>query len=563
MTEVYVRERAYPNEPFEIESVLQTTDREQTQLPSQVEVRLLQQMIDSQSGQPGDAEAVQTIRADVPDGGGRIRVDFDHVLNLPGEYVYTVEVESVEGEIELTDNARSSSRLEVVDSQVKVLLISGLPSWDYQQVQRLLQRDSTISLSCWLQSMDETRPQEGDEPISRLPRSIEELGRYNLVIMMDPNPQEFDRSWVQLLEDYCRYKAGGLLFVAGPQFTGEFVTMNRLRDIRDLLPVRLGDNEFIDSIQALASATGDGAGQMLPVSHNLDHPAMSFRNDAAQTEQIWASMPGVYWNFPAIAAKPTARVLLERGDQVNSEGNQPLLVDGRFGAGKVMYMGFQDTWRWRSVGVQAQYFDRFWIQLVRYMVENRSLQGSRRGFIDAEKNEFELGDRITLIGRVLDSSFKPLTEPVLNTIVKSEDGRVQKVDMKLLPQQEGRYEAVFVAQRTGTYQATIEIPNANEDEDLIEPVSFRVVPPNAESGAWWLNEKLLTEVAERSGGKYVSLAQISELPAQLPASSRRVELNSPPKPFWDINSTLRWLTLGLPVVLLSIEWILRKAYRLL
>jgi len=562
VTEVYVRERAYPNEPFEIESVLQTTDREQTQLPAQVEVRLLQQRVDPQ-GQAGDTETVQSIQVDVPDGGGRVRVDFDHVLNLPGEYVYTVEVESVDGEVELTDNARSSSQLEVVDSRVKVLLVSGLPSWDYQQVQRLLQRDSTISLSCWLQSMDETRPQEGDEPISRLPRSIEELGQYNLVIMMDPNPQEFDRSWVDLLKDYCRYKAGGLLFVGGPHFTGEFVTMNRLRDIRELLPVRLGDNEFIDSIQALASAKDNQAGQMLPVGHNLDHPAMSFRSDTVQTEQIWNSMPGVYWNFPAIAAKPTARVLLELGDQVNSEGNQPLLVDGRFGAGTVMYMGFQDTWRWRSVGVQAQYFDRFWIQMVRYMVENRSLQGSRRGFIDAEKNEFELGDRITLIGRVLDSSFKPLTESTLTTLVKSEDGRVQKVDMKMLPQQEGSYEAIFVAQRTGSYQATIEIPNASEEDDLIEPISFRVVPPNAESGAWWLNEKLLTEVAERSGGKYVSLAQISDLPAQLPASSRRVELNSPPKPFWDINPTLRWLTLGLPVVLLSIEWILRKAYKLL
>ena len=563
VTEVYVRERAYPNEPFEVESVLQTTDREQTQLPAQVEVRLVQQKIDSRTGQAEDPLTVQTIQADVPDQGGRLRVNFDHVLNQPGQYVYTVEVESVDGEIELTDNARSSSQLEVVDDQVKVLLISGLPSWDYQQVQRLLQRDSTISLSCWLQSLDETRPQEGDAPISRLPRSIEELGQYNLVIMMDPNPQEFDRSWVNLLKDYCRYKAGGLLFVCGPQFTGEFVTMNRLRDIRELLPVRLGDNEFIDSIQALASATDNQAGQMLPVSHNLDHPAMSFRNDPAQTEQIWSMMPGVYWNFPAISAKPTARVLLERGDQVNSQGNQPLLVDGRFGSGTVMYMGFQDTWRWRSVGVQAQYFDRFWIQTVRYLVENRSLQGARRGFIDAEKNEFELGDRITLIGRVLDSSFKPLTEPSVEAIVKSENGRVQKVDMKMLPQQEGRYEAIFVAQRTGNYQATINIPNASEEDDLIEPISFRVVPPNAESGAWWLNEKLLTEIADRSGGKYVSLAQISELPKQLPAASRRVELNSPPKPFWDINPMLRWFTLGLPVVLLSIEWILRKAYKLL
>ncbi len=564
VNEVYVRERAYPDEPFEVEAVLQTTDRRQTELPGQVKVNLVQQRLDEDTGQPINRETIQSQNADVPDSGGRIRLSFDHVLNQPGLYVYTVEVESVDGEIETADNARTTSTLEVVDDQVKVLLISGLPSWDYQQVSRLLQRDSTISLSCWLQSMDESRPQEGDEPISRLPRSIEELGQYNLVILMDPNPQEFDRPWIDLLKDYCRYKAGGLLFISGPQFTGEFLTMNRLRDLRDLLPVRLGDTEFINTIQALASATNDRAGVMLPVTHNLDHPVMSFRNDAAETEEIWKAMPGVYWNFPTIAAKPTARVLLERGDQMNAEGNQPLLVDGRYGSGTVMFMGFQDTWRWRRVGVQAQYFDRFWMQITRYMVENRSLQGSRRGFIDVDKNEFELGDRVTLIGRVLDASFKPLDEPSVEAVLKSKDGRVQNVTMKLLPQQEGRYEGVFVAQRTGSYQATIDIPAAGgDDQQLIDPIGFRVVPPNAESSAWWLNEKLLTEIADRSGGKYVSLDRIAELPPQLPAPVRRVELNSPPKPLWDVSDTLRWLTLLLPVVLLSAEWILRKAYKLL
>ena len=107
-----------------------------------------------------------------------------------------------------------------------------------------------------------------------------------------------------------------------------------------------------------------------------------------------------------MAAKPTSRVLLERGDQVNAEGNQPLMVTGRYGAGTVLYLGFQGTFKWRSLGLQAQYFVRFWIQVVRYLVETRSLQGTRRGFIDVEKSEFELGDRITLIGRVLDQEFK-------------------------------------------------------------------------------------------------------------------------------------------------------------
>ena len=138
---------------------------------------------------------------DVPEDGGRIRVDFGHVNKVPGRYVYTVAVEQLDNETNPDDNQLTSSELEVVDEKVKVLLVSGLPNWDYLQVQRLLLRDQTISLTCWLQSMDQTRPQEGNEPISQLPRTMAELGQYNVVIMMDPNPAEFDDQWAQLLKD--------------------------------------------------------------------------------------------------------------------------------------------------------------------------------------------------------------------------------------------------------------------------------------------------------------------------------------------------------------------------
>ena len=43
--------------------------------------------------------------------------------------------------------------------------------------------------------------------------------------------------------------------MAGPQFTSEFITLNRLQQVRELLPVKFGDNEYIDTTQALASAT--------------------------------------------------------------------------------------------------------------------------------------------------------------------------------------------------------------------------------------------------------------------------------------------------------------------
>ena len=562
VNEVYVREQAYPDEPFEVEAILQTSQVGEEGMPPSIDVELVEQTVDPTTGKPGAPQTVKTKSVEVPPTGGRIRVDFDHILSRPGKYVYTVQVAPLEDETETEDNSEVSAVMEVIDEKVRVLLVSGLPSWDYQQVQRLLARDSSISLSCWLQSMDETRPQEGNPAITRLPRTPQELAEYNVVIMMDPNAEEFDAQWMDNLKEFCKTKAGGVLFMAGPQFTSEFVTMNRLKSIHDLLPVRFGDIEFIDTIEVLTTAKGGGKpGKMLVVNHNMDHPVMSFRADPAETLKIWNLMPGIYWNFPTLKPKATARVLLERGDQVNSEGNQPLMVAGRYGAGSVLYMGFQGTWRWRPLGVQAQYFDRFWIQVVRYLVETRSLQGSRRGFIDAEKTEFELGDRVVLVGRILDQEFQPSTQEVHKAVIRSDDGRSQTVEMKLLPNQEGRYEGTFVAQRIGNYQATIDL--GSSDEKLIDPIAFRVIPPTAESGAFWLNEKLLADIATQSGGKYFQLNQLQDVAESLPTIVTRAEFNSPPKPLWDGNKYLRWGLFLLPALLLTIEWIVRKWYKLL
>ena len=564
VSEIFVRDRAYPDEPFEVEAMLQVSSMGgAAEMPDTINVQLVEQKIDAETGKTESEKVIESRDLPMPTSGGRIRVDFQQTLGEPGRYAYKLVADGIDGETNTTDNERRSSELEVVDEKVRVLLIAGESSWDYQHVRVLLERDPNISVSCWLQSMDETRPQEGDEPIQRLPRSIEELGKYNVVLLMDPNPNEFDAPWVDMLKTFCRNKAGGVFYMAGPKFTGEFVTLNRLSGIRDVLPVRFGTTDFIATTQALATAASDKPGGMLLVSHNMDHPVLSFHSDPDENLRRWEQMPGVYWSFPVISGKPTARILMERGQQKNTEENQPLLVSGRFGAGTVLYMGFQGTFRWRPAGVQAQYFDRFWVQVVRYLVENRSLQGSRRGFIESDKSEYELGDRISLLSRLLDGQYRPLTTPSVEAVVRSDDGRTQKVELRRLPGDQGRYEGLMVAARTGNYQATIDLGGDETEEKLLDPIPFRIVTPKVESNAFWLNEKLLTEIATQSGGKYFRLSELSELPAALPSLVTRAEFNSPPEPLWDWNKYFRFFAFLLPVVLLSIEWTLRKWYKLL
>lgn len=564
VTEVFVRSQAWPGESFEIESLIQASLPPADPARGQpVQVTLVQQRLDAAGNPLGEGVAVENRSVELPSSGSRLRVDFGQTIAEPGNYRYTVQVEGDVVETSVDDNRRTSAAMKVVDEKIRVLLIAGLPNWEYIQLQRLLQRDPAISLSCWLQSMDESRPQEGDEPISSLPRSLADLSQYNVVMLIDPNPEEFDQAWIEALQAFCRDNAGGLLYMAGPQHSAEFVTMNRLAGILQLLPVRFGDAASIAASQVIAEASQTGTASMQVVRHNLDHPVMSFHADKAQNETRWAQFPGFAWNFPTESAKPTARVLIEAGAGPNLEDNQPVLVTGRFGAGNVVYFGFMGTWLWRSVGLQAQFYDRFWIQVVRYLVENRSLQGSRRGVLDCDLNEYELGGRITLSGRLRDEQFQPFAAEMVPVAVRDADGRTQKLNLQPVPGKPGEYEGSVLASRTGSFTADFDLPGLQGETSLLDGAAWRVVPPSAETGADWLDEQMLRDIATLSGGAYLRLDEIERLPELLPRLETRAEFNSPAQPAWDLNRLTRFAAFLLPLLLLCAEWGIRKWHRLL
>jgi hypothetical protein len=200
--------------------------------------------------------------------------------------------------------------------------------------------------------------------------------------------------------------------------------------------------------------------------------------------------------------------------------------------------------------------------MVHFLTETRSLSGNRRGTIDVDRNEYELGDSVLVLVRALDERYEPLAESTLQATVRGEDQWTQAVELRLVPGQEGVYEGTFTAQRTGTFQIETSLPGGG-DPGLIEPVSFRVVPPSAETSALWLNEKLLLDIAAASGGRSYSLHELGQLIEDVPKLINKTEINSPPVPLWDLSARLRMAFFALPVLLLAMEWAVRKRFRLL
>jgi hypothetical protein len=553
VTNVLVRPQVWQEEPFEVDAPISVEGMD----ASAFRAELVEQRVGDNDAAIGGGTVVQTVEvASRP--GERMRAQFSHTPREAGRFVYTVRVEPQEGERKEDDNQYSSQVVKVLSREkVRVLLVAGAPTWDYRLVQKLLARDKTIIVSCWLQTLDEERAQEGTRTITRLPITKEELFYYDVLLLLDPNPQEFDQAWMELLKQFVGEHSGGLLFMAGPKHSGRMLTTARTAELTKVLPVTFGDVGALE-VAALLS-TNQRAWPLKVIPANADHPTMRFYPERQETLQRWETLPGIFWSFPCKDAKPTAQVLLEHGDPTlrSVEGSRPLMVAGRYGSGHTLYLGFNGTWRWRRAGRQAEFFDKFWIQAVRYLVEGRSLEGRRRGYVQADQDRYEIGQRVTLTARLQDATFSPLVAPKVDASIQIGSDTTETVPLLAVDNQPGVFEASFIARRTGLARVRLAIA-ASEAEGGVIATEFNVDLPSVETNQVWLNKPLLMDLASLSGGKYFDVDQLDQLAAAVPDKSEIVEVRSKPDPLWDVRGMLLAL-----VGLLGCEWLLRKRFKLL
>jgi hypothetical protein len=553
---LYVSNQAWPDEPFEIEAIVNSDSVE----PRDVRLDLIQQRAAEGDGELGPDSVVQSQQVTLPIGGGNVVAKFNHAVKEPGRYVYSVRIETIENELKEDDNRLASSPVRVLNREhMRVLLVAGAPTWEYRLVQKLLGREKrTVELSCWLQTLDEERAQEGTRVITKLPITQQDLFYYDVVLLFDPNPQEFDEPWIELLKKFASEHSGGVLYMAGPKYSARFLTGTRTNKLRDILPVRFGDLGATEVASLLS--TNKQAWPLRIMSQHADHPVMSFYPDRQENLARWEGLPGIYWSFPALDAKPTTAVLVEHSDPTlrRVEGPRPLLVTGRYGAGNTVYIGFNGTWRWRQAGRNAEFFDKFWIQTTRYLVEGRSLEGQRRGSLQADHDRYEIGDRVTITARLQDPTYQPLVVPQIEATLESAGNAPQTVILRPVANQIGQYEAILTARHTGVNTLRVAIPGSEGGEELRFNAPFTVELPKVETKQVWLNKPLLRDLAASSGGAYFEVDELDKLAAAIPDATETIEVPGKPIALWST-----WLVMVFLVSVLGFEWAVRKAFKLL
>ena len=480
--------------------------------------------------------------------GRPLNVEITYTPPSPGEYDYVLEIKPLATELNANNNSETR-HVSVREGKIRVLLADLYPRWEYRELKLLLEREKTIEIQTVLQDAD---PEYSDQDETaallkgRFPVSREQLAEFDVVVFGDLNPRFMSAGIFDNLRHFVSEQGGGLIFIAGENYNP---ISYRGTPLDELLPIDLEDAQYPPAEIPLDEAFNP----VLTPAGRKGTMIFRFTDDEAESIDIWRQLPGFYWMVAAPRLKPGTTVFVEHPSRAAQRGKLPVICMRRFGGGKIVFHATDELWRWRFQN-EDRYYGRYWVQAIRYLSRSRLLGQSRTAELMSDRQVYRRGDVVSLRVRFLDERQVPSEGEKVTVVVERRGGAQRPVLLSALAQAPTVFEGQFRNAVEGAYHAFVSQPAFKEAPPAID---FRVEAPQRELQKRGLDKAELTQTAKLTRGRYYSLADIDQLPDEVPAG-HPVPLKSDESiPLWN-----RWDVLLLIVLLLSTEWVLRKRWRL-
>lgn len=464
-----------------------------------------------------------------------------------------VEVDAIEGE-RTTENNSGRVVVRVLDNRVRVLYVEAYPRYEYRYLKNALLREETVELSVLLLDADERFVQEGTNPIRRFPETPEELNRFDVILFGDVDPRGawMSERQMRLLLDFVGNSGGGFGLVAGERAAPQRFLGTPLER---LLPVRLASD-------AGGRTAESGSSGFLPkLTPDGERSGMlRFSEERLESERMVRALPELFWIARTEGAKPGATVLLEHSSLRTIGGPMPLMVLGRYGAGRIFFQATDDTWRWRRHRGETLH-DTFWVQVVRELMRGSRIAQDRRVILRTDRRTYEYGQAVGVVAEVLDADLLGALGMSMRASLSPEGGSAgvaggeRTFELSRLGESSAMFESAVVPPSPGTWRIGAEGIDRLPGEPT-SSVTIRVEAPNVETRRIEADLAALRRIAEGTGGRVLD---VSNLPAELASlPDRSVQIpDDVVEPLWDSR-----LTLGLFTLLIGAEWVLRKAFGL-
>jgi hypothetical protein len=260
----------------------------------------------------------------------------------------------------------------------------------------------------------------------------------------------------------------------------------------------------------------------------------------------------MWWAADGYRAPPEAEIVAvdprrrasRSADRVQ-EKRHPLILDWLAGAGRSLFFGFDETWRWQAFDGEELY-TRFWLHTLRYLAGSDQ---SRVTLTLDRPSPYRRGESLRLLARFPEAMRAWPDEDRLVIVQHGGAGETRIRHLHRVAGARGLYELTLDNLQEGSYRFWLSSP-------LVSPrptAECQVLGPPGEQDRLVMDRQELQAAASISGGRSYTLEDSDKLLAELPWGKEVSRGPVQELSLWD--HPLIW---GLALALLASEWIARR-----
>jgi uncharacterized membrane protein len=392
-----------------------------------------------------------------------------------GRFAWEVRI-PVEAEDAAPGNNSYPVVIKVVRDRIRVLQVSGSPSYDQKFLRLFLKQDPSVDLVSFfiLRTQEDFGAGWQDDELSLIAFPYEklfsaDLDSFDLVVFQNFNyAPYFGYDSQDLLQNISDYVLGGKAFaITGGDLSFDLGEYSNT-PIEEILPVRLG-------------VPGDSASEekFVPelAASGAKHPITRLSSNVKENSLVWSrlgEMDGFNRNMGL--SDESAALLVHPSEKTAGGQAMPILAVKEAGKGRVMSLGVDSSWRWSfSEAVEGsgnQAYLRFWKNSLRWLVADPE---DRPVAISPSRENALIGEELLLQAKVRDVSYEPVPEATIVGNIQTpkgdllpfsaETGPMGTVSVPFVPTEQGTH---LVTVRSGSDQAETVFAATMRDPELLE-----------------------------------------------------------------------------------------------
>jgi uncharacterized membrane protein len=466
-----------------------------------------------------------------------VRVRFTTADAGPRSFRFKIPAQASE---QVAQNNSRDALIEVSDSKEKILYFEGEPRFEPKFVLRAVEDDKNLQVVL-LQRTAENKYYRrevgsGEELAEGFPKTREELFAYRALILGSVEAASFSPEQLRMIAEFVSKRGGGLLMLGGRRSFAEGGWSGT--PVAEALPVLLDTKPNIALSELAVRPTRAGASS----------PVTQIAGDEAASQKRWNDLPPLTTVNPIHDVKPGATLLLSAQD--NKKQDQVVLASQRYGRGKALALPVQDSWQWRmtpKLPVTDTTYATFWRRLARWLVDDVPTQV----MLTMTQDRVDPGQPMKLTAEVLDKEYTGINDAHVIATVTSPSGKTVDVPLEWTVEHDGEYRSSVVPEEEGLY--TIRLAATREAKDLGTDTAFvRSTAADSEYFDATMRAPLLKRIAEETGGRFYTSADVAALPEAISYSGRGVTVVEE-RDLWDMPAILLLL-----IAMTGGEWAYRR-----